>query len=153
MRRTHLAVATSLLTVLLSAALAGPGGAAEPAAVTVYKSPACGCCVKWIEHLEDHGFQVKAVDVFDTAALKREHEVPPALQTCHTATVDGYVVEGHVPAADVERLLRERPEVRGLAVPGMPIGSPGMEGPNPESYSTLSFDAEGRTRVFETHGP
>ena len=144
---------TALPSLFLAMALVGPVSAEPTAEVTVYKSPTCGCCVKWIDHLEDHGFRVEAVDVIDTRALKREHGVPGPLQACHTARVEGYVVEGHVPAPDIVRLLKERPEVKGLTVPGMPIGSPGMEGPNPERYSTLSFDAQGRTQIFATHGP
>jgi len=122
-------------------------------AVTVYKSPTCGCCVKWIDHLEGHGFTVEARDVRDTRALKQEHGVPSGLEACHTALIEGYVIEGHVPAEDIGRLLRERPPVAGLAVPGMPIGSPGMEGPRPEAYRVLSFDAVGHTEIFASHGP
>ncbi len=125
---------------------------ADPARVQVYKSPTCGCCNKWIEHLESNGFSVNATDVPDLAPIKAENRVPRRLASCHTAIVDGYLVEGHVPAIDVHRLLRERPKVSGLAVPGMPIGSPGMEGPNPERYQVLSFGPEG-VSVFSTHGP
>jgi hypothetical protein len=121
--------------------------------MTVYKSPTCVCCVRWIDHLEDSGFSVVPRDVPDTRPVKRKLGVPGRLGACHTGTVEGYVIEGHVPAADVARLLRERPPVRGLAVPGMPIGSPGMEGPNPEPYSVFSFDASGRTEVFSSHSP
>jgi len=129
-----------------------PSAAADPVQVQVYKSPTCGCCNKWIEHLESNGFSVHATDVPDLTPIKAENGVPRRLASCHTAIVDGYLVEGHVPAADVHRLLRERPKVSGLAVPGMPIGSPGMEGPNPERYQVLSFGPEG-VSVFSTHGP
>ena len=129
-----------------------PSAAADPVQVQVYKSPTCGCCNKWIEHLESNGFSVHATDVPDLAPIKAENGVPRRLASCHTAIVDGYLVEGHVPAIDVHRLLRERPKVSGLAVPGMPIGSPGMEGPNPERYQVLSFGPEG-VSVFSTHGP
>jgi hypothetical protein len=139
------------LTFIAGIAVAS-AAAADPVQVQVYKSPTCGCCNKWIEHLESNGFSVHATDVPDLAPIKAENGVPRRLASCHTAFVDGYLVEGHVPAADVRRLLRERPKVSGLAVPGMPIGSPGMEGPNPERYQVLSFGPEG-VSVFSTHGP
>lgn len=132
---------------------------AAPAAdadVVVYKSPTCGCCNGWIEHMEENGFTVRAVDVpmyDEMAAKKREHGVPGDLGSCHTAVVDGYVVEGHVPADAVKRLIAERPAVTGLAVPGMPIGSPGMEGPNPQPYDVVVFGGEGGARVFERVDP
>ena len=145
------------LTSLLLAAgavfvLAGPA-AAEKSDVKVYKTPTCGCCTKWIEHLEANGFRVEAKELPDLRGLKQTNGIPPRLGSCHTAIVEGYVIEGHVPAQDIARLLEERPAVAGLAVPGMPIGSPGMEGPNPERYEVLSFDSGGRTTVFATHGP
>ena len=101
-------------------------------------------------HLRTHGFPVKIEDVDDLGPVKRKHAVPSALQTCHTALVDGYVVEGHVPADLVQRLLRERPASVGLAVPGMPVGAPGMEAPGraAERYEVLTFDRTGRTTVF-----
>lgn len=121
--------------------------------VQVYKSPTCGCCSKWVDHLRDAGFRVEASDVRDVNAYKLKYGVPQQLGSCHTAIVDGYVIEGHVPADDVIRLLRERPEVTGIAVPGMPLGSPGMEAPNPERYETIAFDSEGHTEVFAVHDP
>jgi hypothetical protein len=121
--------------------------------ITVYKTPTCGCCAKWVEHMQAAGFEVSTVDLRSLDRVKAEQGVPVALSACHTAIVDGYVVEGHVPAADVERLLETRPPVRGLAVAGMPIGSPGMEGPHPERYTVHAFDARGRTTSFATHGP
>ena len=119
--------------------------------VEVYKTPACGCCKKWISHLEAAGFEVEATDLPDLSAVKRQHEIPRGLTACHTAVVDGYVIEGHVPAADVQRLLEERPEIRGLAVPGMPRGSPGMEHPRPEPYSVYAIGTEGQLSVFSRH--
>ena len=120
--------------------------------VTVYKSPSCGCCAAWADHLRENGFPVETVETADVQAVKAEYGVPPALQSCHTAVVDGYVVEGHVPAADVKRLLAERPEAGGLAVPGMPVGSPGMEqGDTVEPYDVLLID-DGQTSVFARHG-
>jgi len=117
--------------------------------VTVYKTPTCGCCGKWIEHLEQAGFTVESVEVPSTAIVRASNGVPAG----HTAVVDGYVVEGHVPAQDVVRLLAERPDVVGLAVPGMPIGSPGMEGPNPERYAVMAWNERGEREIFATHGP
>jgi hypothetical protein len=118
--------------------------------VSVYKDPNCGCCGAWAEHMRRNGFRVSAYDVTDLAAVKRKHRVPEALGSCHTAIVAGYTIEGHVPAADVRRLLTERPDgVSGLAVPGMPLGSPGMESPTPQRYEVLAFDARGRSRVFQ----
>lgn len=119
--------------------------------VTVYKSPTCGCCKQWVTHLRDHGFTVKATDVSDVDPYKRKHGLPRRLGSCHTALVDGYVIEGHVPADDIKRLLTERPNVKGLAVPGMPMGSPGMEGPRKDPYAVLSFDAQGNSRVYARH--
>ncbi len=145
---TAMAVAATLLAPIALA----PAASAEPVEVHVYKSPTCGCCEKWIDHLRGNGFKVRATDVPDVTPIKQENGIPLELSACHTAFVGGYVVEGHVPAADVRKLLAERPDVEGLAVPGMPIGSPGMEGPNPETYQVLSFGSQG-VRVFSKHGP
>jgi hypothetical protein len=116
--------------------------------VTVYKSAYCGCCKAWIRHMEQNGFAVESVDTEELAPLKQKHGVAPALASCHTALVGGYVVEGHVPAAEVKRLLAERPALVGLAVPGMPMGSPGMEGPRTDPYQVLGLQKEGGTQVF-----
>jgi hypothetical protein len=126
--------------------------AQAPPQVEVFKSPTCGCCAKWVDHLKAQGFAPKTTEMVNLTAVKTKYAVPKALQTCHTAIVGGYVIEGHVPAEDIKRLLKERPPVVGLAVPGMPIGSPGMEGPNPDRYDVVSFDKEGKTKVFATHG-
>jgi hypothetical protein len=144
-------VATGLTLLLLAALPAAVS--ADSTKIEVYKSPTCGCCGKWVDHLRQNGFSVKTIDVPDVTPIKRDHGVPVQLSSCHTAIVDGYVIEGHVPAQDVKRLLVERPAVSGLAVPRMPIGSPGMEGPNPEPYSVLSFDRSGKIEVFSTHSP
>lgn len=118
--------------------------------VTVYKSPACGCCGDWEKHMRAAGFRLETRNLADVTPLKSKLGVPEALRSCHTATVEDYVLEGHVPAADVKRLLRERTKTRGLAVPGMPIGAPGMEQGPPEPYATIAFDRTG-SRVFERH--
>jgi hypothetical protein len=121
--------------------------------VLVYKTPTCGCCNGWIEHLQAAGFTVDARDVRDIMTVKQDGGVPVSMSSCHTAIVDGYVVEGHVPAEQVKRLLAERPEVAGIAVPGMPVGSPGMEGPNAQPYEVLSFTHDGHAEVFAEVDP
>lgn len=122
-------------------------------AVTVYKSPTCGCCAKWATHLREEGFSVDVQSRMNVQPIKRELGVPGDLAACHTATVGGYVVEGHVPAREVKRLLREQPEVTGLGVPGMPIGSPGMErGDRVEPYTVHAFTSSGETEAFATYG-
>lgn len=131
----------------LAAAFARAEGLPE---VVMHKDPNCGCCGKWAEHLEANGFRVKTVMESDMETVKRRLGVPQRLASCHTAKVGPYVIEGHVPASAIKRLLRERPVVKGLSVPGMPLGSPGMEVPGrKDSYDAVSFDALGRTRVFE----
>ncbi len=131
-------------------ALARTARAADPPPkVTVYKSPSCGCCGKWVDHLRVNGFSVTVHDVQNLEPVKQRYGVPRNLASCHTATVEGYVVEGHVPAGDIKRLLAEKPKVKGLAVPGMPVGSPGMEqGNDKEPYDVVSFDESGRTAVY-----
>jgi hypothetical protein len=122
--------------------------------VEVWKSPNCGCCQDWITHLEAHGFRVKVHDVGNAAARARL-KVPEPLGSCHTARVGGYAIEGHVPATDIRRLLKERPDAIGLTVPGMPIGSPGMDGPEygqrRDPYDVLLIGQDGRTQVFNSY--
>lgn len=119
-------------------------------AVTVYKSAACVCCEGWVEHMENAGFDVEVVEDRNLMAVKADRRVPRALHSCHTATVAGYTVEGHVPAEDVKRMLRERPSVAGIGVGGMPRGSPGMPG-IPEPYAVESFGSDGSTSVYARH--
>lgn len=138
--------------VLMYAALSFGAAQAAEEDVVMYKDPNCGCCGQWAEHLRANGFSVQEVATRDMAAIKREAGLPHELASCHTARVGGYVVEGHVPAADIRRLLAERPPVAGISAPGMPLGSPGMEGPYPaDSYRVLSFESDGRTAVFAEH--
>jgi hypothetical protein len=122
-----------------------------PIAITVYKSPTCGCCRAWVTHLEQNGFAVKAHDL-DEAALdetKRTLNVPSALESCHTAVVGRYAVEGHVPADVIKKMVTEKPAILGLAVPGMPLGSPGMEaGARKQPYDVIAFERGGKTRVY-----
>jgi hypothetical protein len=127
--------------------------AADPPLVEVWKTPACGCCKIWVRHLEEAGFRVKVTDMDDVTPIKQQFKVPPQLSSCHTARVGGYTVEGHVPADDIVRMLKTKAKVTGIYVPGMPIGSPGMEGPYGEEYEVLALDATGRTSVFSTHKP
>lgn len=141
----------------LSAGLAPLARAAAPAAkvaavktpIEVYKSPLCGCCDGWVAHLREHGFDVKVHDVEDTAVHRARLGMPERFGSCHTGVVAGYAIEGHVPAAEIRKLLAGRPKAVGLAVPGMPIGSPGMEqGPRVDPYSVLLVRADGGASVF-----
>lgn len=137
--------------ILAAAVLAGCARAgAENPTVTVYKSPTCNCCTKWVSHLEENGFTVKTTNLPNVMPVKNRLGVPQALSSCHTAVVDGYVVEGHVPADVIQRMLAERPDITGIGVAGMPIGSPGMEGPNPQPYDVIAFDRRGRQEVYAT---
>jgi hypothetical protein len=114
----------------------------------VYKDPNCGCCEKWVGLMRAAGFELSVRNTSDMDSIKRRYGVGAALASCHTALVGGYVIEGHVPADLTFRLLKEKPKIAGLTVPGMVTGSPGMEGPNPERYQVLSFDAAGKTAVY-----
>ena len=119
--------------------------------MTVYKAENCGCCSKWVEHLEENGFEVDVRTITDTASVKKRIGVPRHLGSCHTAVVGDYWVEGHVPADLIHKLLREQPkDIEGIATPGMPLGSPGMESPNPQHYEIVSFDSEGNVEVYAT---
>ena len=123
-------------------------------AITVYKSPTCGCCTMWESHLTKAGFRVTSKPVENMAEIRKQYGVPEKMQSCHTAIIDGYVIEGHVPADDVKKLLETRPaNVAGLAAPGMPQNSPGMqpEGEKPSGYDVLSFDRQGNSRVFASY--
>lgn len=121
--------------------------------ITVYKSPTCGCCGGWIAYMASNGYSVMTEDINDVTAIKEQYQIPLELYSCHTATVDGYVLEGHVPVDAIERLLQERPDVVGIAVPGMPSGSPGMEvaGGKVEPYDVLTFNQAGQTAVYERY--
>jgi hypothetical protein len=131
---------TVLQCIGATAALHRSEARAEDApAVKVWKDPNCGCCTGWVEHLRQSGFTVAVVEQADLTSIKAEAGIPAELASCHTARIDGYVLEGHVPAAAIRRLIKERPEAIGLAVPGMPIGSPGMEGGSPEVYAVILF--------------
>lgn len=130
-------------------ASARPLAAAEGTAITVHRDPSCGCCSGWVKHLQQSGFAATVLDAKELDAVKQRLGVPDDLAACHTAELAGYVIEGHVPAASLRRLLAERPNATGLAVPGMPIGSPGMEGGTPEKYDVVLFGPNGR-RTYMT---
>ena len=139
-----------------STELASPTADQTLPTVLVYKTATCGCCGGWVEHMRQAGFTVDARDLPSNAELMRvkvDAGVPGPLVTCHTAIVDGYVVEGHVPAEQMKRLLADRPDVAGIGVPGMPIGSPGMEGPNAQPYQVFAFDRQGGSTVFAEIDP
>ena len=122
---------------------------AQGPAMTVYKTPTCGCCAKWVDHMKAAGFKVQVQDMDDLTEIKQASGVPIPIRTCHTAVVSGYVVEGHVPADLVKKVLAEKPKVTGIAVPGMPIGSPGMESGSQKSpYDVVLFDKTGKTTVY-----
>ena len=137
-------VAAVALLAPLAAHAAGPQ-------IEVYKTRTCGCCAKWVEHLKANGFTPTVTDVPSTAEYRKKYGVPDQLLSCHTAVVNGYTVEGHVPAADIHRMLKTKPKAKGLAVPGMPLGSPGMEAARKDAYSVLLFKADGTTSVFQKY--
>lgn len=133
---------------LVGSSLNLPASAAE---ISVYKTPSCGCCTEWVEHLEQNGFEVTVHSLDDLGPVKSRLGVPYDLQSCHTAEVGGYVVEGHVPAADVRRLLEERPDAAGIAVPGMPVGSPGMEyGDRKDAYDVILY-RDWERKTYSSH--
>ena len=145
-RRTMLKI-----TAVAAATVTLPARAAALPAVRVFKSPTCGCCTGWVAHLREHGFAVAVEDVGNAAARARLG-ISETLGSCHTAEVGGYAIEGHVPAADIKRLLASRPRARGLAVPGMPIGAPGMEsGDRRDAYEVLLVRADGSTSVYASY--
>jgi hypothetical protein len=143
----------ALLTIgprLLAQASRPAAAAAAAPSVTVYKSATCGCCSKWVEHMKTNGFNVTALDVEDIEVPMKTYGVPTSLASCHTAVVGGYVVEGHVPADLVHKMLKEKPAIAGIAAPGMPVGSPGMEVPGTKAaaYDVMSFTKDGKTAVY-----
>lgn len=140
-----------LALILCATALPGVVSAADEATMVVYKTPTCGCCTKWVDHLRAAGFEVEVNTVANTREAQQTAGVPRAVGSCHTATIGGYFVEGHVPADLVQRLLAEQPEgIRGIAVPGMPLGSPGMEAPNPEVYDVIAYGSDGQFYRYAT---
>ncbi len=141
----HLAFAAMLAASAIASPAFAEGHAGQ---VEVYKSPWCGCCAAWVDHLEQNGYTAIVHDVDDLSAIKQMAGVPQDQRSCHTAMIDGYVIEGHVPASAIDRLLAERPEIHGLTVPGMPQGSPGMEGPNPVPVTVYSIGSDAESEAF-----
>ena len=124
-------------------------GAQSQTVIEIWKTPTCGCCALWVNHMRANGFRPTVHDVPDVSPIKRKLGVPAALESCHTAVVDGFAIEGHVPADVVRTMLKERPRIAGIAVAGMPMGSPGMEqGPRKDPYNVVAFDKAGRTSVY-----
>jgi hypothetical protein len=149
--KQRITMRTTLIGAIAFAAMF-VGTAAHAATLTVYKSPSCGCCAKWIEHVEAHGFTVKTIQTDDMMAIKKRLGLPDNAVSCHSTTVANYVVEGHVPAADIKRLLAQKPKARGIAVAGMPMGSPGMDiGGQQEPFATMLIGTNGKMTVFARH--
>ena len=152
MKKKQLAsmVGGGALVLAVAVAFWGSTPAVAGPTITVYKSPTCGCCTAWVKHLEESGFEVSVMETEALQLIKAEHGVGNHLASCHTALIDGYVVEGHVPADDIKSMLENRPDIVGLAVPGMIVGTPGMEvaGQPAQPYQVLAFDREGRTTVY-----
>ena len=119
--------------------------------IMVYKSPTCGCCKKWVKHLRNKGFEVKTKDYRDMKPIKKTLGVKQQFQSCHTAKVGKYFIEGHVSASDIKKLLKEKPDIKGLTVPGMPMGSPGMEGHRKDKYNVLAIDKSNKATIFSKH--
>ena len=140
----------TLSNMIVAAMLAVPmlAMAAAPV-ISVYKSATCGCCEEWVKHLRANGFTVEAHNVANPSDMREKMGMPDRFGSCHTAVVDGYTIEGHVPAAEIKRLLAAKPKAKGLATPGMPLGSPGMEGPRKDAYEVLLVMPDGSSRVYQ----
>ncbi|AOW98333.1 metal-binding protein [Moorena producens PAL-8-15-08-1] len=124
----------------------------QPLEIAVYRSPSCGCCGEWIKHLDKHGFKITDTKTSEMSAVKEKYNVPQDLASCHTAIINGYAIEGHVPANDIKRLVKEKPDIAGIAVPGMPLGTPGMEaGERKESFAVLAFSRNGESNIFKDY--
>jgi hypothetical protein len=147
-------VVTAGVGILLGMVAVASAQRPATSVMEVYKSPTCGCCSKWVEHVRQAGYTVKVTEMDDQAlsGLKTKLGVPRTAQSCHTALIGGYAVEGHVPAAEISRLLKEKPAIQGIAVGGMPTGSPGMEvaGRPPQPYNVVAFDKQGDVKVYST---
>lgn len=150
MGRMRTALVATAALLVLGAAAAGQQKP-RPVPLMVYKSPTCGCCAKWVDYMRANGFDPKVQDVENIGAVKLKLGVRAEFSSCHTAEVGGYIVEGHVPVEVVQRLLKERPKIAGIAVPNMPAGSPGMEVPggHKDRYDILAFTSDGKTSVYD----
>jgi len=144
----------ALITAILSSGFIFSSSVRAGENITVYKNPSCGCCGNWVKHLEKNGFIVDAIPTQNRQPIQAKMGVPRKKGACHTAIIDGYFIEGHVPAEDIKRLLTEKPNIAGLAVPGMPVGSPGMENPNypAKPYPVLAIDKQGHSTTYNVHG-
>jgi hypothetical protein len=148
-------VAGIAVTVPVAALVAQTTRPSDKPTIQVYKTPTCGCCSKWVDHLKAAGYSVTTTDLDDIEAVKTKYGVPTDLGSCHTAVANGYVIEGHVPVADITRMLKEKPKIAGIAVPSMPAGSPGMEVPGGrvQPYRVIAFEKSGgKTSVYATYG-
>lgn len=152
-RESNVTMKSKLFMPMILAAMLGQplAAAAKAPVVQVYKTPTCGCCSQWVSHLEDNGFTVQAHDVPSTADYRQKAGIPVNMGSCHTATVGGYAIEGHVPAADIKRLLKEKPAAVGLAVPGMPMGSPGMEAAHSDAYAVVLIQKNGLHKTYRQY--
>ena len=139
------------IVLLLGAACVSTAALVEDPTISVYKSPTCTCCGKWIAHLQQEGFEVDAIDTSNPGMVKSMAGISAEQASCHTARIGDYVIEGHVPAQDIRRLLTEHPDARGLTVPGMPLSAPGMDIPNPRHYQVLLIGKDGSTSLFAEH--
>ena len=148
MKREDSTVLRQFALIITFAVLGSLGLQAAEPEVKVFKTATCGCCGKWVEHLRANGFKVTVTDVPSTAEFRAKYGVPEKLASCHTGVVEGYALEGHVPAREIKKMLLNHPAGKGLAVPGMPAGSPGMEMGRVDAYEVLLFEAEGKTSVY-----
>ena len=145
-------VASLVFNPVFSPAIASPLPNTTLPEVTVYRDPSCHCCGRWMNHLTAEGFHLTEIEMDDLASLKQQYGVPEDQTSCHTAVMNGYVLEGHVPVAEIERLIAERPEIAGITVPGMPVGTPGMEdGDRRDSFTVFSFDKQGKIEPFQQY--
>ena len=143
--------ATIVFTVSLSVGYIFLNKPATAEEIMVYKSPTCGCCKKWVKHLESKGFEVKTKNMRDVKPIKNKFGVQAKFQSCHTAKIGKYFIEGHVPAKDIKRLLKEKPDIKGLSVPGMPMGSPGMEGHRKDKYNVVAIDKNNKPSIYSSY--
>ncbi|MDD5412103.1 MAG: DUF411 domain-containing protein [Methylobacter sp.] len=142
----------AMCLLIINVGVSAESADGKPIDIVVYRSPSCGCCGKWLEHLKQNNFNVKDIVTDDVQAIKDKSGVSKEMASCHTAIVDGYVVEGHVPANDIKTLLKTKPKIVGIAVPGMPAGTPGMEmGGKKEPYNVMSFDRENQYQIFKSY--
>ncbi|MCW8899623.1 MAG: DUF411 domain-containing protein [Gammaproteobacteria bacterium] len=147
----HFIAAIAVFSISLSMSYVFLSNTATAEEITVYKSPTCGCCNKWVKHLEGQGFDVKTQNIQNINQIKNEHGVQQQFQSCHTAIIGKYFIEGHVPANDIKKLLKEQPDIKGLAVPGMPMGSPGMEGHRKDRYDVVAIDKNNKVSVYSNY--